>query len=273
MTYEIDDTPLPRPRLPGSVHVALDHDEAIDRLASDLVTHADNCVREFGDFHVALSGDPMLMPLYRRLMYAPEYRWIPWRRTHLWFVHEACVGFDDERTTFRLISEFIGDHADLPPEQLHPIFASKPSAAEDYAATLREHLAWRERGQDRLDYVLLALGEDGGAAGLPRGVWPASAETPPASVSAASDGTSSAEPLVIRVNGDSDPDRISLTPAVINAARFVAVLATGPGREEAVSRAGTGSGDPIHAIRPVGGEMTWYVDLAACGAQDNSTDE
>lgn len=261
--YEIDDTPLPVPPLPGQVVLTADADEAIERLGIDLVQHAGNCVRKFGDFHVALSGGEHPRKLYRRLMYAPEFRWIPWRRTHLWFTSERCTGLDDEASTFRSINDFIGDHSDLPPEQFHPIFAAAPTAADDYERRLREHLGWRERGQDRLDFVLLTVDAHGGTAGLP--------------------GRTGAEPvnddgrLVVRSprGADADgPDHITMLPSIINSARFVAVLAAGPEPADGLAIAAAGAaGDtaaasapdaPIRQIRPVRGELTWYVDPSAC---------
>ncbi|MFK7962310.1 MAG: 6-phosphogluconolactonase [Phycisphaerales bacterium] len=308
--YEIDDTPLPTPPLPGQVVLATDADDAIERLGIDLVQHAENCVRRFGDFHVALSGGVHPRKLYRRLMYAPEFRWIPWRRTHLWFTSERCTGLDDAASTFRAINDFIGDHSDLPPEQFHPIFAASPTAAMDYERRLREHLGWRERGQDRLDYVLLTVDAAGATAGLPAGIDPGSLESdgrlvvrtnargevaqelsPPDAVDpavtdgghiGAVDGTGLAndDGEADAANGDAS-GHVTMLPSIINAARFVAVLAAGPEPADGLALAADGApaaasasapipapspaiAAPIRAIRPVSGELTWYVDPPAC---------
>jgi 6-phosphogluconolactonase len=246
---------LPRPRLPGEVIVGATADEVIDHLAADLVLHAANCVRQFGDFHLALSGGKTFELLYRRLMYDPNYRSLPWRRTHLWFVDEHCVAFDDERSNYRLIRETIGDHADIPREQFHPIFAESETADRDYEAQIRETLAWREKGQDRLDYVLLTMEADGCTAGL----FPAS-------------------PLLrerkrlVRRSPSANrgsADRVSMTAPFMNAARFIAVLVTGPEKAEAVQRlaAGRETSDemPIKGITPLNGALKWYLDRPACG--------
>ena len=106
---ELEAPDPPRPALPGDVVVTRTADELMDRLAADLVIHAESCVREFGDFHLALSGGEPFDKLYQRLMYDPNYRRLPWRRTHLWFVAERCTGFDDERSNVRMVGEIIGD--------------------------------------------------------------------------------------------------------------------------------------------------------------------
>src|SRR5688500_11683110 len=84
--YAVGEAKITAPPLPGKVIALETVDELIDRLAADLVVHAENCVRQFGDFHLALSGGSTPQPLYERLMYDPNYRRLPWRRTHLWMV-------------------------------------------------------------------------------------------------------------------------------------------------------------------------------------------
>ncbi len=87
-TYDLDDGPAPAPPLPGQVEVESELNDLIDVVAAELMVHAQNCVRAFGDFHLALSGGSTPIPLYERLMYDPVLRSFPWTRTHLWIVDE-----------------------------------------------------------------------------------------------------------------------------------------------------------------------------------------
>jgi 6-phosphogluconolactonase/glucosamine-6-phosphate isomerase/deaminase len=263
--YELEVAVPAPPPLPGEAVVRATADEVIDALAADVVIHALNCVRQFGDFHVALSGGALLEPFYERLMYDPDFRRLPWRRTHVWFAWERRVPFDDERSAFRLISETVGDHADVPPEQFHPIFAESASAAPDYEAQLREVLAWREKGQDRLDCVLLAIEPDGAIPGHARGA----ALAPDLGR------------LVHSTDGEGG-DRgavVAMTLPFINAARFVAILALGEERAAAVqeigaaARAGAAAPMPVAGIAPVSGELKWYLDAPACGAAESAGNE
>ena len=68
--YELLDETPEFPRLPGHVVVSADANAALDALGADMFLHAKNCVRTFGDFHLALSGGSTPMPLYERLMIA-----------------------------------------------------------------------------------------------------------------------------------------------------------------------------------------------------------
>jgi 6-phosphogluconolactonase len=250
--YALSEDALPAPALPGTVVVAPTVDRLIDLVAADLLTHAANCIRQFGDFHLALSGGSTPQPLYERLMYDPSYRSLPWRRTHLWIVDERRVPFDDDRSNFKAISETIVDHADIPPEQVHPMFAMSETADVDYEQQIREELGWREKGQDRFDYVLLGMGADGHTASL----------FPQHEVLEERDR------LVRICTGPrvTPPDRVTLTLPMINAARLIGVMVTGMGKAEAIEAASHGADVremPVMGINPVGGELKWYVDAAA----------
>jgi 6-phosphogluconolactonase/glucosamine-6-phosphate isomerase/deaminase len=249
--YALTDEVPPAPPLPGRVIVSPTEDELIDHVAADLVIQAEACVRKFGDFHLALTSGAPLQRLYDRLMYDPNYRRLPWRRTHLWLVDTPCVPPDDEWSGFRQIDETLVDHADIPGDQVHPIHAESRKADRDYESQLRETLAWREKGHDRLDYVLLLLGTDGHVGGLRPG----------------SVGVSDEERLAVR-SRDDDADRVTMTLRMINASRLVAVTGIGASVSAAVGRLSSGraSVDDMTAagLAPLNGELKWYLDADAC---------
>ena len=95
--YDLAPRPV-APKLTGTVIVRDSTEELIDSIAADLLVHAANCIRAFGDFHLALSGGSTPVPLYQRLMYDPNYREFPWAKTQLWIVDERRVPIDDERS-------------------------------------------------------------------------------------------------------------------------------------------------------------------------------
>lgn len=265
-------SPAPaQPALPGVVVVREDVDALVDAAAADLLIQAHNCVRAFGDFHLALSGGSTPQPLYQRLMIDPRYRDLPWSKTHLWIVDERRVPFDDDRSNFKMISEIIVDHSGIPPEQVHPIFAMAADAPERYTQTLRDVLGWRERGHDRLDHIVLGMGADAHTASLfPRS--PALAESLEA-LTPAPGGAPRDLPLV-RANAGpavTPPDRVTMMLPLINASRFIAVLVTGRGKAATLRRVAAAGPEraldlPIVGVRPLGGELRWYLDHDACAA-------
>ncbi len=274
--YDLMPTPS-TPDLPGTVVMREDADSVVDAIAGDLVAHATNCIREFGDFHLALSGGSTPLPLYRRLMYDPNYRDLPWARTHLWIVDERRVPFDDDKSNFKAISELIVDHSGIPQAQVHPIFAMSETADTEYESLLRETLGWRPKGHDRLDFVLLGMGGDGHTASL----FPHS----PALVESIH-ANGSAEHLV-RINAGptvTPPDRVTMTLPLLNASRFLALMVVGESKREALSRVAkahahgktgldeasspdTAASLPVLGLSPLGGVLRWYLDHAACPAK------
>lgn len=201
----------------GSVLVRPSADEAAEALAADLLLHAMTCVRSFGDVHLALCGGDGPERLYRTLLLDPSYRGFPWKRAHVWLVRSGEEDHDAERT----ISELLVAHADLPEEQFHPMPAPSPAAAAAYERELQECLGWRERGHDRVDFVLLA----GGLAG----------------VGAGDDGS--------RLVHAGPAGALALGLRTINAARFIAVMGQeGPEQAAGATR-----------VSPIGGALRWYL--------------
>src|SRR5262249_6351174 len=150
-------------------------------------------------------------------------------------------------------------HSDIPAEQVHPMDATADDADTRYEKELKEVLAWREKGHDRLDYVILGMGPDGHTASL----FPHS----PALNARDRLGVINASPA------GPPPDRVTMTYDLLNASRFLAVMVTGEKKRQTVGRVQEATRNsasssvrelPILGIRPLGGELRWYLDAAAC---------
>ncbi|HYE62678.1 MAG TPA: 6-phosphogluconolactonase [Phycisphaerales bacterium] len=257
------------PRLTGGVVHRPDHDTLIDALLAELSIHARNCIRAFGDFQFAVSATEEVEPFLRRLMYDLNHREFPWARTRVWSVDEVLAS-DEEDTRAARLRGLILDQSGLPPEQFHALRLTAPvsEGIAAYEAELRQHLGWREKGHDRLDFALLTLSPTGGVAGFE---W--LEEAPPA------DDTR----LVHEVNqqasacGDdgSVPRRpvpcVSMSMAFLNASRMIAVIAAGESRRAAVARMAEAVrrrrrelAAPALYLSPMAGELRFYLDNAAC---------
>lgn len=252
--YEIVPPP-PTPALPGEVVVRDSVDDLLDAISADMMFQAKACVRAFGDFHLALSGGSTPEPLYRRLMYDPRVREFPWRKTHLWQVDERCVDDNDDKRNWKMIGGLLLDHSDIPPAQTHPMPVDDDAGDLAYERDIRDTLEWREKGHDRLDYVLLGMGNDLHTASL----FPGSValDAPAGRLTVFNDG-----PGVV------PPKRMTLTYEMLNASRFLAVMVTGKAKRDAIARILAGGIDdhdaPVLGIRPLGGVVRWYLDRDAC---------
>lgn len=211
------------PRLPGRMVVRTDPDRAIDALLADLFIHANNCVRAFGDFHLAVSATPASEPALMRLMYDPPYREFPWKRTRLWMVDELDLPAEHPDLRGPRLAETLVALSGLPESQFHPI--EYADTVEPYRRLLGEHLGWREKGHDRLDFVFLTVEPDGELSGV----------------------------------GESPVPRVVIPPEFIRSARFVAVFAPGPHVNSAVAGLAARARDGTLGLAPVGGELAWYV--------------
>ncbi|MSR29795.1 MAG: 6-phosphogluconolactonase [Phycisphaerales bacterium] len=241
------------PRLPGQVVVETDVHALFEALGARLVATAMDAVARWGDFHLALSGGSTPFPFYLSLMTDPRYRAMPWSRTHLWIVDERRVAFDDAKSNWRQISEIFVGHAGIPDSQIHPMMATAADAAAQYEGALRAALATRPALEQRLDFVLLGMGDNGHTASLfpetqvldERERWVADCDGPTVT----------------------PPPRVTMTYPLINAARVVAVLVAGKGKADMIHRVATGRDDfhaiPIKGIKPTRGELVWYLDAAA----------
>jgi len=245
---------MPRLDLPGQVVICDTVERLVEQMSSDLLAHSLNCCRSFGDFHMALSSGTTPIPFYRHLMTDPICRGIPWKRTHLWVVDERRVALDSDESTWSLLHDHFGVHSGIPRARQHPMDALHKRVERRYATELRSALAWREKGQDRLDYVLLGLGTDGTAAGLFPG----------------SPAVNECHEFV-RINSGptvSGPDRVTMTLPLINGSRLIAIMITGSSKRPLVKRLTSGRVSaqqlPVLGVRPIGGTVIWYIDLEAC---------
>ncbi|MEP6893860.1 MAG: 6-phosphogluconolactonase [Gaiellaceae bacterium] len=215
---------------------------AADLLAS-LIAEAQ---RARGVAHAALAGGntprrtyELLGPLLRD---PPNVEW--------WFGDERCVPADDPESNYQLITETLLCTPTISADRVHRIRGELPpaEAAERYAAELVATVPLDDAGIPVLDVALLGLGEDGHTASLFPGdpavgildllAVPVVAVKPP-------------------------PNRITLTLPVLRAARAIVILATGPGKRDAVERvlAGPNPATPASLLRA--DSLTLVLDAAA----------
>lgn len=235
------------PRVGGEVVLRPEADGAIDAMLADMYLHASNCVRAFGDFHLAIGATPGVETALVRLLYDLNFRDFPWGRTRLWMTEERGTQGQGER--WPVLEGTVVAQSGMPVEQAHPVALSCAAPAEEYERQLREHLGWRPKGHDRLDLVLAAIDEEGN---LP---W--------ATHHAADDGA-----LCIAWTDREGRTRTGLTPFVISACRCVCVLALGEGVRGAMARLEAslrgGPAAPARSLRATGGDVRWYMDYEAC---------
>jgi 6-phosphogluconolactonase len=205
------------------------------RAGAEVLRRVERSRRERGVAHLALSGGTTPGRTYELL--AGEARAL--EAVEVWFADERCVAPQDEQSNYRLAAEALLAPAGIAAERVHRMQGElgPQDGAERYALELAEHLPGDARapttqgaeqrsstavGPPVLDVVVLGIGPDGHIASLFPGA-----------------GTLSAGERAL-CHGVEDspkppPERITLSLAVLRAARSCVLLATGASKADAVS--------------------------------------
>ena len=170
--------------------------------------------------HLALSGGGTPELTYRRLGEVPQAL----AQTEIWFADERCVPPHDEQSNYRLAAQTLLEPAAIPQQLIHRMQGELGPArgAEQYEAELRAGPPAAADGVPVLDVIVLGIGPDGHIASL----------FPDAPTLNAGEGTLC---LGVSDSPKPPPERITLTLAVLRAARGCLLLATGASKADAVA--------------------------------------
>jgi 6-phosphogluconolactonase len=223
-TEGLDLRVLPTAELPG-------------RAAECLAQVLADFVRVNGRVTVALSGGTTPRAMHEALCSLP----VPWLSVHVFFGDERAVPPEHPDSNYRMAKESLLDRVPIPPSQVYRMQAEGPDREENaraYEALLPE----------AIDVLVLGVGEDGHTASL----FPGAASL------------RETERRVLPVVGPKPPpERLTLTPPEILAARRRMVLAAGAAKAEAVARALDGPWDPNATPVQFAKNGVWFVDPPA----------
>lgn len=221
--------------------------EAVAARASNLLVRLIVDAREKrGVANVALAGGETPRRTYELL--AEELD--DWTGVELWFGDERCVPPDDPESNYLMVEGSLLARAPIDPSHVHRILGElgPEEAARRYAAELCDHVPRDENGTPVLDVVLLGLGPDGHTASL----FPGGEEL-------------DSQDIVVPVYRapKPPPERVSLSLMALRAARHCVMLATGPGKADAVAALIAGPDRHVPASLLRTGRLELIVDDAA----------
>lgn len=201
-----------------------------------------------GQFSVALSGGSTPRATYELLATALFADRVDWPRVHVFWGDERAVPPHHPASNYRLARETLFDHVPIPAGNVHRVLSEgEPTrAAAAYESELRSFFRRHPLGpQPHFDLVMLGMGEDGHTASLFPGTAALSEET---------------RWVVAHFVNQVSAWRITLVPAVLNAARQVTFLVRGRSKAAALARVLAGDPLPAGLVRPDLGRVTWLVD-------------
>jgi 6-phosphogluconolactonase len=209
------------------------------RQAADwLDLEVSNAIAERGSCTLGLAGGRTPDPVYRELASGSS---VNWERVHVFFGDERAVPPDHPDSNYRMVHVALLSRVPIPAAQVHRMEAERSD--RDAASREYERLL-----PPRLDVLLLGMGPDGHTASL----FPGSA------------ALDEQRRLVVPVLGPKPPaQRLTITPPVIEAARKVAVIATGDDKAAMVARAIEGPFAPKAVPAQLARRGVWFLDQAA----------
>jgi 6-phosphogluconolactonase len=169
---------------------------------------------------VALSGGCIAQGFFAAVAEQAKARAVSFSCVHFFWADERCVPPDDVESNFRLAKELLFVPLKIADAQIHRIHGedSPEVAAKAVSIEISKIVPLNAAGQPVLDLVFLGMGEDGHVASL----FP----NAPAGI------VSCAKPFLAVENSPKPPSmRISMSYAVIAAAKQVWILASGAGKE------------------------------------------
>ncbi len=193
-----------------------------ETVAARAATHVESAVRravaERGVAHVALSGGTTPGRTYELL--GADGREL--EGLEVWFADERCVAPEDEDSNYLLVQRTLLAGGEIAPERVHRMLGElgPEQGAAAYAKELSEHVPSVD-GLPVLDLVVLGIGPDGHVASL----FPGAATL---------DAGEEAVCLGVSDSPKPPPRRITLSLAVLLAARGCLLLATGASKADAV---------------------------------------
>jgi 6-phosphogluconolactonase len=143
----------------------------------------------------------------------------------VWFADERCVGPQDEESNYRLAEQTLLAETAIAPERVHRMLGElgPQEGASRYAQELRQNVAAEhEAALPVLDLIVLGIGPDGHVASL----FPGAPTL---------DAGAEAICLGVHDSPKPPPERITLSLAVLRAARECLLLATGASKADATS--------------------------------------
>lgn len=202
-------------------------------------------------FTIALSGGSTPQKLHTLLAASPYKEKINWNKMHIFWGDERAVPFTDDRNNAKMAYDTLLNHLPVPAEQIHVMRTDidPEAAAAAYEKILHSYF---DETDTSFDLVLLGMGDDGHTLSLFPGT------------EIVHEKTAWTKAFFLQAQ---NMYRISLTAPIVNKSASVAFLATGKNKSKTLEQVLEGAIQPdlypSQLIKPVNGELHWFVDEAA----------
>jgi 6-phosphogluconolactonase len=231
-------------------HTLPDANTAAEACAHHVITRLEEVLSGGDSVTFAVSGGTTPKLMFDRLA-AAKFKW---DRVHLFWVDERCVSPTDDQSNYKLALEHLIRPAHIPPHNVHRVFGEFDPlrAAPRYVEDIREYFGLAEGEFPRFDLLHCGMGPDAHTASL----FPGSEWT--------GDHENIAAPVYVEKFRQW---RVTLLPAVLQAAKHTVFAVTGEDKAEAVRAVFNEEYDPKKYPAQIashhGRSVTWFLDEAA----------
>jgi 6-phosphogluconolactonase len=238
-----------------SVRIVADSEELAREGAGIFIARVQEALREKETCTVVLAGGSTPRGLYSMLAEERGFRaGVPWEKVHFFFGDERHVPPDSPESNYRMANEMLLSKVPVPADHVHRIRGEEPDArkaAEEYEEVLRSFFRPKPGEIPELDFILLGMGADGHTASLFPGT----------------EALKERRRLVVAnwIPG-LNAHRVTLTPPLLNNAKYVLFLVTGEEKAETLRKVleeKTNEPLPAGLIRPTQGRCLWLADRSA----------
>jgi len=235
------------------LHILKNTDELSIVAADFIVEHVNKVLAEKDRFTWALSGGSTPEKLHHLLASDAYRNKIDWTKIHIFWGDERFVPFNDERNNAKMAFDTLLNYVPVKKEHIHVMQTeniSPEESAKNYEKILNEYF---QEDENTFDLILLGMGDDGHTLSL----FPGKTEV-----------IHEEERECISLWLESqNMYRITLTHPVANRSSQILFLTTGSKKANALHEVLEGSYNPdlypSQIIKPVNGELHWFVDEEA----------
>jgi 6-phosphogluconolactonase len=237
----------------GRLDVYPNADELATALADLFCNVAETAQTERGAFYVALAGGTTPTAAYKLLATEEYLERVSWGDVYVYFGDERCVKPEDPLSNYKNAYDALLSRVPIPESNIHRMQGEidPAQAATAYATILRDDL-----GEYLcFDLLMLGLGKDGHTASLFPGTDPL---------------TDTDRLVRATYSKETQTNRLSITPKIINSARSIVIATEGPDKAAALGVALEGPYNPTACPAqivnpPASSDFTWQVDELAAG--------
>lgn len=230
-------------------------EQVISKVSNSIIALAKQCITQFGQFTIALSGGSTPKLLYQYLIKEQLFNSLELSKIFVYFSDERYVPHNDERSNYGLARDNLLNYLAIPASNIFPVITSfdkTEDAAKNYQDIISNNLKNKNSQFPEFDLIILGMGLDGHTASL----FPESELL-------------LADNILVGYcfHQESATDRITFTFPLLNAAKNVFIITLGKEKFSILKNIQEFEKNnlikyPIQYVKPQG-KLKWFYDLAA----------